>query len=162
MRTPLLRTFDPVIHLIVLFLIAFTSVTLLLLLGNSLVQVVWGIDVVSNLEVLSDFSRPEVIHANKLLLFLQHIGLFILPPLVFAQLVSPGVNQFLYLVKPVKPLHWLWAILAMVLAMLPINLLVEWNAGLQLPEAMRWLEEIIRSAEQQAELLTEALLKDVS
>lgn len=162
MRTPLLRTFDPVIHLIVLFLIAFTSVTLLLLLGNNLVQVIWGIDVVSNLEVLSDFSRPEVIHANKLLLFLQHIGLFILPPLVFAQLVSPGVGQYLYLVKPVKTIHWLWAILAMVLAMLPINLLVEWNAGLQLPEALRWLEEIIRSAEQQAELLTEALLKDVS
>lgn len=162
MRTPLLKSFDPVIHLIVLFLIAFTSVTILLLLGNSLVQFIWGIDVVSNLEVLSDFSQPEVIHANKLLLFLQHIGLFILPPLVFAQLVSARVSQYLYLVKPVKKIHWLWAILAMVLAMLPINLLVEWNAGLRLPEALRWLEEIIQSAEQQAELLTEALLKDVS
>ncbi len=162
MKTPLLKSFDPFVHLIVLLLIAFTSVTMLLLLGNSLVQMIWGIDVFTDLNVLSDYSRPEVVHANKLLLLLQHIGMFVLPPLVFAQLVSYRVNQYLYLLKPVKPIYWLWAVLAMALAMLPINLLVELNAVFQLPESLRWLEEIIQSAERQAELLTEALLADVS
>lgn len=162
MKTPLLKPYDPFLHLIVLLLIAFTSVTLLLLLGNSLVQVIWGFDVFNNIELLSDFSRPEVVDANKLLLFLQHIGMFVLPPLVLAQLVSFRVDQYLYLLKPGKNLHWVMVIIAMVFAMLPINLLVELNSAVQLPEALSWLEDIMQSAERQAELMTEALLADVS
>ena len=162
MKTPLLKPYDSFVHLIVLLLIGFVSVGLFMALGNTLIQLIWGIDVFSNMAILTDFTRPEVIHANKLLLLLQHIGLFVLPPLVFAQLVSRNVWSYLSVRKPLDQSHWFWAVLAMLFSLLPINLLVEWNAALQLPESLHWLEEIIQTAEAQAEALTEALLSDVS
>lgn len=162
MKKPILKGFDPFIHLIVLLLISFVSVALFLMLGNKLVELIWGIDVFTNINVLSDFSIPEVVHANKLLLFFQHLGMFVLPPLVFAQLVSFSATDYLYLQKPFRSSHWVLAIAAMILALLPINLLVEWNAGLTLPESLGWLEDIMQSAEQQAAELTEALLANNS
>lgn len=162
MKTPLLKPYDSFVHLIVLLLIGFVSVGLFMALGNTLVQLIWGIDVFSNMAVLTDYSRPEVIHANKLLLLLQHIGLFVLPSLVFAQLVARNVWSYLSVRKPLDQSHWVWAILAMFFSLLPINLLVEWNAALQLPESLEWLEEIIQSADAQAAALTEALLSDTS
>lgn len=162
MKTPLLKPFDPFLHLIVLFLVAFTSVALFLVLANGLVSLIWGIDVVNNMAVLSDYSQPGVVSANKLLLLLQHIGLFVLPPLIFAPLVSRDYRQYLNLVQPIDKRHWSLAVLAMLLSLLPINLLVEWNMGLQLPESLHWLEQIMQNAERQAERLTEALLADQS
>src|SRR6056297_3680626 len=146
MKTPLLQPFDPFLHLIVLFLLSFTSVALFLVLGNGLVSLVWGIDVINNMALLSDYSQPGVVSANKLLLFVQHIGLFVLPPLIFAPLVSHDYRQYLNLIPPINQIHWFYAILAMLLSLLPINLLVEWNSGLQLPEWLHWLEQIMQSA----------------
>lgn len=162
MKTPLLRQFDPFVQLIVLLLIGFVSVALFIALGNALINVIWGIDVFTNLAVMTEFERPEVVHANKLLLLLQHLGLFVLPPLVFAQLVSTRAANYLSWRAPARPQHYIFAVLAMLLALLPINLLVSWNAALALPESMGWLESLIRSAEEQAAALTEALLADVS
>ncbi len=162
MKHPFLKGFDPVLQLITLLVLSFVAVSLMLLLGNLLVQLIWGIEVFSNLNILSDFAIPEVIHANKLLLLLQHLGMFVLPPLLFAKLVSTGATDFLYLRQPFHPSHWIFAIAAMFLALMPINVLVEWNAGLALPESLRWLEEMMQSAEKQAEQLTEALLAENS
>lgn len=162
MKTPLLKPFDPFLHLIVLFLLSFTSVALFLVLGNGLVNLIWGIDVINNMAMLSDYSQPGVVSANKLLLFLQHLGLFVLPPLIFAPLVSHDYRQYLNLIPPMADKHWFYTVLAMLLSLLPINLLVEWNSALQLPESLHWLEQMMQSAEQQAERLTEALLADQS
>lgn len=162
MKTPLLKPYDSFVHLIVLLLLSFTTVGLFLLLGNSLLQLIWGMDITTNFELLSDYSKPEVIQANKLLLFLQHLGMFVLPPLVFAQLVSRRFDRYFYFTVPIDMRHWMWAILVIFFALLPINLLVELNSAMQLPESFSWLEQIIRSAEEQAQQLTEALLADSS
>lgn len=162
MKTPLLKPFDPFLHLIVLFLLAFMSVALFLLLAHGLVQVIWGFDLINDLTVLSDYDRPGVVGANKLMLFLQHLGLFVLPPLIFAPLVSHDYRQYLHLVRPAIKKHWVLAAAAMFLSLLPINMMVEWNAALKLPESLHWLEQMMQSAERQAEHMTEALLMDQS
>lgn len=162
MKTPLLQPLGPFLKLLVLLFIAFVSVSLFVLLGSTLVQLIWGFDLYENIAALSDYSIPQVIHANKLLLLLQHVGMFVLPPLVFAQLVSKNSFEYLLLKRPETTWHWALALAVMFLALLPINLLVEWNAAIELPASAKWLEEILKSAENQAAELTEALLSDVS
>lgn len=162
MKTPLLKPFDPFLHLIVLFLLAFLSVAIFLVLAHGLVHAIWGFDLINDLAVLSDFEIPGVVGANKLMLFLQHLGLFVLPPLIFAPLVARDYRQYLHLVRPAIKKHWFLAAAAMFLSLLPINMMVEWNSALQLPESLHWLEEMMQSAEKQAERMTEALLADQS
>lgn len=162
MKTPLLQPLGPFLKLLVLLLIAFVSVSLFVVLGNSLVQLIWGFNIYENLAILTDYSIPEVVHANKLLLLVQHIGMFVLPPLLFAQLVSKKTSDYLLLALPKTTWHWALAIAAMFLALMPINLLVEWNGAIALPASAKWLEDMLQSAETQSALLTEALLKDTS
>lgn len=162
MKTPPLQPLGPFLKLLILLLIAFVSVSVFVLLGNTLVELIWGFNIYENLAVLSDYSIPEVVFANKLLLLLQHLGMFVLPPLLFAQLASTNAFDYLFLASPKTTWHWSLAVGAMILALLPINLLVEWNSAIELPASVKWLEEMLQSAENQAAELTEALLKDTS
>lgn len=162
MKTPLLKPYDPFLHLIVLMLIGFVSVSILLVLGNQLVELFWGLKIAEDLSLLTSYSNPDVISANKLLLVLQHLGLFVLPPLVFAPLVSHSTNQYLNLNLPENKSLFGYAALAMLLALLPINLLVSLNEAITFPEGLSWLEQMFQRAEQQAQKLTEAMLSDVA
>jgi membrane protease YdiL (CAAX protease family) len=160
MTRAFLKPFDPFVQIIVLMLLSFASVAIFIVLANALINLIWGIDVYSNLEMLTDFNRPEVISINKFLLVFQHLGLFVIPPLMFSQFVSTKPYDFLNLVPVVKNEHWFFAIGTMFLALLPINAMVEINQAIQLPEALSGLEQMMQQAERQAELLTKAILGD--
>lgn len=155
-----LKPFDPFAQLIVLLLLAFASAALFIILANGLINVIWGIDVYTNLGMLTEFDRPEVISINKFLLVFQHLGLFVIPPLVFSQFVSNHPARFLNVQRVMMKKHWLFAIAAMLLALLPINAMVELNQAVKLPEAFSALEQMMQQAEKQAEALTKALLND--
>jgi len=155
-----LKQFDSFVQLIVLMLLVFASAALFIILANALIGVIWGIDVYTNLGMLTDFERPEIISINKFLLLFQHLGLFVIPPLVFAQFVSDRPGIFLGIKPVANKTHWGLGIATMFLALLPINALVELNQSIQLPEAFAGLEKMMQRAEEQAELLTKALLSD--
>jgi uncharacterized protein len=155
-----LKPFDSFVQLIVLMLLAFASAALFIILANALIGVIWGIDVYTNLGMLTQFERPEIISINKFLLVFQHLGLFVIPPWVFAQFVSDRPGIFLGIKPVANKAHWVLGITAMFLALLPINAMVELNQSIQLPEALSGLEQMMQRAEQQAELLTKALLSD--
>ncbi len=129
-------------------------------MANGLIQVIWGIDIYSNFGLLTEFDKPEVISINKFLLVFQHLGLFVIPPLVFSQFVAEQPFRFLNAQPVIVKKHWLFAVAAMLLALLPINATVELNQSIKLPEFLSGLEQIMQQAEKQAEALTKALLND--
>jgi len=155
-----LKTFDPFTQLIVLLLLAFATAALFIIMANGLINVIWGFDVYTNLGLLTEFDKPEVISINKFLLVFQHLGLFVVPPLVFSQFVSDNPSRFLNIQPVIEKKHWLFAIATMLLALLPINAMVELNQAIKLPEALSGLEQMMQQAEKQAEALTKALLND--
>lgn len=160
MKTSIFQRYDPFVQLIVLMLLGFVSVSLFIGLGNLLIQTIWGLNVMEDLNVLRQYNDPNVVSANKILLFLQHLGLFVLPPLVFAQLVSVNWKRYLWMQKPTDNRSFGFTVLLMILAMLPINLMVHWNESIQFPEALQWLERVFQAAEAQAAELTQAILAD--
>lgn len=81
---------------------------------------------------------------------------FVFPPILYVLLTKE---------KPMKALGFnkipLWSLLGilMMYAILPINnVFAEWNAGLRLPESMKAIEEIIKSLQEQASIITEKML----
>lgn len=100
----------------------------------------------------------QATNALKWFQFVQTIATFLIPPFIIAWLCSQNPKQWLQLDS--KPSWWMIvsAIVIMLMALPGINLLADWNSRLNLPEALKPLEELMRQQEEAAQLLTERFL----
>lgn len=85
---------------------------------------------------------------------ISQIGVFVLPPLLLAFLVSEHADDYLGLSTTPKGLFILGGSLLM-FTMLPfIHFLADWNASLHLPDFLSTIEQWMREKEQQAEVMS--------
>src|SRR5690606_10861145 len=100
----------------------------------------------------------EVISQYKWVQLVSSVGIFLLPPLLLTGLFVEHPRKFLKLDRyPSIPS------IAMVIMMLfffvpVLNVLITWNEGLQLPDALGPVERIIRQMEDDAAELTRMFL----
>ena len=94
----------------------------------------------------------------KLLQLVQSVGVFVLPPFVFAYFCSNDALNFLHIDKKVKWTNIAFVILFMIIIIPFINLLGDLNQRLVLPKAFVALEDMMKASEKQAGQLTEKLL----
>ncbi len=115
--------------------------------------IIWGPD------VLTMMVSPEGMNLNFLRTFqmINQVGIFIFPPLLFAWLVDSKGARFLG-IRKASAIYFAAAIVVMLAAGPMINYLVEWNAGLKLPESFGSIEQWMRSSEDAATRLTNQLL----
>jgi uncharacterized protein len=111
---------------------------------------------------LTDFENERVIDLLKYFQVLNQIGLFVIPPLIFAYLVSAKLESYLRLdVSPRFGIVFLSIL--MIFAALP---LVHWSAGInelmQLPDWMKGLEDWMKQSEEELQQLTDAFLNTTS
>lgn len=116
----------------------------------------------ASLEELTSFmSNPSGSKAVGFLKFYQivnQIGMFIVPAMLFAFLVSNNTFSYLTLNKPPKLISVLIGGLV-IYAVLPFNGWVqEINTSITLPEFLSGVEEWMKMKEEQAKVLTEAFL----
>jgi membrane protease YdiL (CAAX protease family) len=147
---------DPFLQIIVLFLIAFFCVGVFMLMGQGLLNVLWGVNLFENPSALSDYENEHVVQMNRLLLFFQHLGLFVVPAIIFARLSSTAWKRYLGF-RFVMPRVAIAAVLVMVAALPLINVLAWLNEGLVLPEFLAGLEEAFAGMEETAQKLTMAI-----
>jgi membrane protease YdiL (CAAX protease family) len=94
----------------------------------------------------------------------QMILSFLLPPLVMAYLLSDQPLQWLYLRKSNayaqkwRKSYWLWAVGLILIAQPAINLLGHINSQLALPSCLSDLEQMMKSMEESAAVLTDSML----
>jgi membrane protease YdiL (CAAX protease family) len=103
---------------------------------------------------LNDFSNAATIQSLKCLQAFSSIGIFILPPLMFAYLMNKSLNFV-----SVSRQQFLLTVAIMVFAFPLINALALWNESLRLPAFLSDVEQWMRAAETQAMQITEAFLK---
>jgi uncharacterized protein len=151
------RNIHPFSKLVLLVLIMFVSFIVVIgiglfaampFLGTEVLELLRGGDIdADNLQFLRYFQ------------VLSHIGLFILPSIVFVLIVSQKPAR--YLEANHRP--WLWPVLLSVLIMftaLPmVNYLMQLNNQISLPDSLRSLEEWMRTTENAAENLTKRFLQ---
>jgi len=160
MRELFFRSLKPPGQLWFLALICLTSFTFFSFFASELLNNLYGFDLMDDTGLLQKYDQPYVVAANKLLLLIQHLGLFILPALLFNQIFSfkkkPG---FLFWGEPIKPLTFILVIGLMLFSSPLINFLVALNEKMQLPAFLGGVEKDIKTLEEGAGELTYFLVK---
>jgi len=138
-----------------LILIGFGVSTILGFIG---VQLIFGIDVLRNPSLISDFSNIEVVDALKFMQFLNSVGIFVFPPLLFAYMVSDNFKKYLSLNLKPGSFYTILIVLIMFDTLPVINYLIEINEQMSLPDSLQGVEQWMRNKEDTAGLITKSFL----
>ena len=103
------------------------------------------------------FVRGE--YALLIGMYLQNIGMFILPALVAAMLFWGDASQGLHLNKAPRLVELLCIVALYFVATPMFNRLVEWNESISLPAAFSGIEAWMRQQEEAAAAVTEQMLQ---
>lgn len=154
----LLGNRHPLSQLLIFLGIALLSVSIFSFIPFLLAQPLFGIDALHDQDLFSNHTTPASIALLKFIQLMQSIGLFVVPPLLFAYLYSKEVSAYL---KFSVKLNWLQCsimLVLMVCAMPAINWMGEMNSTLKLPASLQGVEVWMKSMEAEAEELTKLFL----
>jgi membrane protease YdiL (CAAX protease family) len=97
----------------------------------------------------------------RLIQSFQSFCLFILPPFVMCRIFGDTTGRYLKLTSP-RMGDAVLGIVSIVCLIPILNVLVEWNQGLHLPESLRAVEQWMRTSEDNATRITELILGGAS
>ena len=134
-------------------IITFISVVLFTLISYSILPLLFDI-VFSDFSSLSDYSMPKSVNVLKFLQLFTSVGLFIVPPLLFAYFTGFQLQ----LSQKINRQTVLLAIAIMLIANPFVAYLMQWNQSLVLPDFLETVQRWMEVSEQKAMQLTEAFL----
>lgn len=141
-------------QLLLLTGISLGTVSIFSFLSVLFVWLVFDENIAGQANALSDFQNPITIPILKFMQVFQSTGLFIVPPIILAYLVSSRPLKWLKLQPAYRTGYQLFLTLLLMLFCQPfINCFAAWNAELPLSE---WMQE----AEKRAAEVTRAFLSD--
>ncbi|NTW25664.1 MAG: CPBP family intramembrane metalloprotease [Lentimicrobium sp.] len=151
---PLFRDLSSGSRLLLLVLLVLLSGIVSLSISYLIAVALWGRDIFA----LS--GDPDLMNLGlmRLTQMLNQLGLFLIPPFLFAWLCEQKPFTFLGFSKP-KNIHLLAAVLLIVAAGPIIGFVTEWNEGLRLPPQLAGVSEWMRSSEDTAAKLTDRFLQ---
>ena len=133
------------------------SASMFILIGVVLSTLIFGVSFLSP-DILGQIDEPNVMSALKLMQILQHIGIFIIPALIFAYLVNKQPVDYLRLNQSALPITYFLAAMIMLLSMPIINWMIIVNEAMALPDFLAGLERWMQQAEASAAEVTEKFL----
>lgn len=93
---------------------------------------------------------------------LQALLAFVLPAWLAAFLCSLKPMRYLGISSPVAPRQFAAVVIIMLLVMPAMNLIIDWNANISLPQSMAALEQTMRCLEDKASDMTNIILSGTS
>ena len=159
MKKAVFETYSPGVKLLLLVLLAIAGLMAFMFMGGAVIKMLWGFNIIGDPSVLQNLNDPFVVDANRLLILFQHLGLFIVPSIVFLQLSSVHPAKFISLQEKIYPKIFILTLILLMGLMPFINLLITWNEALKLPAFLAGVEESMRRMEDAAAALTDAMVK---
>lgn len=155
---------SPLVQLLISLLLVVGSFAISMFIGTILSFFLFDINLLEASQQLDINSDQVNIGALKFYQSIYSIGMFIIPPFIFAYLASKKIRAYLFLNGKSSLDKYLLAAFAIILSLPLINLLADINSHLQLPEFLSGVENWMRNAEEQAKVATEKFLimKNVS
>ena len=135
-------------------MITFISAVVFTLISYALLPLLFDIGFSDLSSFLSDYSIPKSVNALKFLQLFTSVGLFIVPPLLFAYFTGFQLQ----LLQKINRQTVLLAIAIMLIANPFVAYLMQWNQALNLPDFLEAVQEWMEASEQKAMQLTEAFL----
>ena len=105
-------------------------------------------------------ERPEA--AIRVSIIIQDILVFILPAVATAMLCTRLPARLLGLDVLVKPKQAVIAVLVLLCSIPIMNVIVEWNKSIHLPESLSQLETVFRNMEESAQAVVDSLMSGAS
>jgi membrane protease YdiL (CAAX protease family) len=147
-----------IVKLFFLLVLAIGGLSVFLFFSSVLIKLLWGIDFLSDPSIMENLADPFVVDANRFMLLFQHLGFFIVPSFVFLYVATKRGQDFI-LWKKQFHFSTLIIVVGILLFLLPfVNLLIAWNEAMHLPSFLSSLEANMRSMEDSATRLTEAVV----
>lgn len=113
-------------------------------------------------QIISHPVSEEAINFTRFYQFLNQLGVFILPVLLYSFLISNKLSENLHLNKKPKGQSVVLSV-ALIFIVLPfLNYLTQWNMNINFPESLAGIENWMHEKEELAGMLTEAMLKGTS
>ena len=146
---------------ILLITLVFSFLLFSTLLGILVLVPFFGTGVIDLLSV-PDYSSVQVVNGLKALQVISMAGGLLLPAIIYLWLCSPDKKISAGLFKPVNFLPIIFSVLLMVFAQPLIGWATEINSYFSLPEGLSFIENWMKNAEAQGEMITEAFLSTTS
>lgn len=158
MTEPMLAALPPWRKLIVITGLALVFTMAFSFLGGMLAKVFFGISFFDP-DAFSDLENANAVKAMKLIQAIgAGLGTFIITSLVAAFLFGKKITEYLKLNGGFRFLQLITVLLIMITGIPLINVMVEWNSHLSLPDFLAPIETWMRNSEQEAERITRAFV----
>ncbi|GAA4929123.1 CPBP family intramembrane glutamic endopeptidase [Mucilaginibacter defluvii] len=150
----------PIKQLLYLILVFFAFTLLANLVSLAWVAILYGKNITNQMQVVSKGSPQEVLNALKIVLALgTTIGMFLAPALYFSRFIVYNVDDYIKPTVKFSPLL-LPLVLAIMLFSFPVmEMLININAKLALPEFLKGVERWMRQSENDTNRMIEAVLQ---
>lgn len=148
----------PFMKLLILGFIVFFSLIVVFFLGSLLALPFIDVNFINLVKYGLDYKHLDDVVFLKYFQILSHIGLFIVPSILFAFLVGESIKGYYGLWRKTDGRLLFLSALIMFAAVPLINFLIELNMQMTLPGSLSKLEEWMRKYEDSAMELTELFL----
>ncbi len=161
LRTPFMTNWSPLKQIIVFLLLILSGVIIFSALAMLIISLHSGVSIAEVDSLLDPYHPNMNISYLKLFQIFSHFGMFLIPTLIMAFYSDTSVRNYLFFKNKLNPLYLVLGGV-FILAVSPLlNIVIEWNANLQLPE--EWaIVQWMKNQEENAAQLTVLLLNDTS
>lgn len=129
------------------------------LLSALIIIPVFGMEGLLSQGISGSLADYNTISALKLMQLFNAVGLFIVPPLLFAKWLKEKPKHYLLMDKQPLSINFVVVPFLMIAAMPIINWMAEINSQMHLPDFLVGLEQWMKAKEDEAAMLTEAFLR---
>lgn len=144
----------PILQLVLILCLCLGSTILFSIVGAVIALANFGFD----LQTMQDYTNPQTVEALKLMQLLSAVGLFIVPPILYAIIISKKRTETLSLNNTGKPLNYFLIFVLMFVSTPALSWFIEINSAMNLPDFLAGVEQWMRESEEQAAQLTQAFL----
>lgn len=150
MKEPFLQNKHISLKLLFIGLLIIVSTLVFSALAYLLTKPLFGINIFSNPEILSNLKNINVIRALKFLQIINSFAIFLVPPVIYSFLSSNRPGHFLQVQRMPHIISLTGAALVMIFGLPLINWLAQMNSMMQFPSFMSGIEHWMKNSEQQS------------
>lgn len=149
----------PFVKILMLLLMALLYTFLFAFIGFICIILINDVNIFTNPNIIQNYNDPNVIKGLKLLQLFNQIGMFLLPPIFLALMVSRKRLNYLSLDKTSGSLSFILIFLMALLALPIVNLVGMLNQQMHLPDFLQGVEDWMRNSEDNATRLIEKFME---
>lgn len=158
-QDPFFRQMKPFPQLIMLTGITVALAIIFSLVAQLLIKLIFGFSVNEIMELSQNLDNSRSVAALKVAQITSQIGIFLLPPVLFARFTQTAPLAHFFHLRPLRnPRSAGWTIISVFTIIPLIGALSSWNMSMELPVSLEEIERWMQHREESANAIMKAFL----